>query len=218
MSKNKKTELIGKVNLDLTNYNESFDAQPEPVLEELLCAVQNSSEEELSVIVEQKKNWPFYYHLSPLRQNIVEWVPMNGNQKIKVLEIGSECGAVTGALLKKADQVDCVEVSKQMSLVNAYRHKDAENLSIYVGDLGEVEDRLDSAYDFIFLVGTLEHSTRYLNADDPYEGILKIAMRHLAPEGHIILATANKYGMKYFAGCKEDSLGEYFAGIENNGG
>lgn len=215
MPKNRKTEMVGKVKLDLTNYNESFDAQPEPVYEELLCAVQNYSEGELSVIVEQKKSWPFYYHLSPLRQNIVEWIPMIGNQKIKVLEIGSECGAVTGALLKKADQVDCVEVSKQMSLVNAYRHRDAENLSIYVGDLGEVEERLDSAYDFIFLVGILEHSTRYLIADNPYEGLLKIAMKHLAPEGHIILATANKYGMKYFAGCKEDSVGEYFAGIEN---
>lgn len=215
MSKTGKIEQIGKVNLDLTNFNEGLEAQSDPVLEELLFAVQNSSEEELAAVVEQKKSWPFYYHLSPLRQNIVEWIPVSATGKTKVLEIGAECGAVTGALIGKADTVDCVEVSKQKSLVNAHRHKDADNLTIYVGDLGEVEDRLDGNYDYIFLVGVLEHSTRYLKADNPYEGMLKIAMNHLAPDGHIIIATSNKYGMKYFAGCKEDSLGEYFAGIEN---
>lgn len=40
-------------------------------------------------------------------------------------------------------------------------------------------------------------------------------MRHLAPGGRIVIAIENKYGMKYFAGCKEDHLGTYFSGIEN---
>lgn len=215
MSKSRKIEQIGKVNLDLTNCNKSWDAQTDAVLEELLLVVQKNKEEELAAIVEEKRSWPFYYHLSPLRQNIVEWIPMTAAKKIKVLEIGSECGAVTGALLNKADQVDCVEVSARMSMVNAYRHMDAENLTIYVGGLDEVEECLETAYDFIFMVGSLEHSTRYLNAENAYESMLKIAMNHLTPDGHIVIATSNKYGMKYFAGCKEDTLGEYFAGIEN---
>lgn len=33
--------------------------------------------------------------------------------------------------------------------------------------------------------------------------------------GRIIIAIENKYGLKYFAGCKEDHLGTYFSGIEN---
>lgn len=215
MSKIEKVEQIGKVNLDLINCGEGLEAQEDSVLKELLSVVQNSSEEELAIIVEQKKSWPFYYHLSPLRQNIVEWVPIPATGKVKILEIGAECGAVTGALVRKADRVDCVEVSAQKSMINAHRHKDAENLTIYVGDLGDVEGRLDRDYDFIFMVGCLENSTRYLKTDNPYEGMMKIAMSHLAPDGHIIIATSNRYGMKYFAGCKEDSVGEYFAGIEN---
>lgn len=39
--------------------------------------------------------------------------------------------------------------------------------------------------------------------------------KHLAPGGRIVIAIENKYGLKYFAGCKEDHLGTYFSGIEN---
>ena len=46
MSNNKKIEQIGKVNLDLTNYKESFDTKQDAVVEELLCAVMNSTEEQ----------------------------------------------------------------------------------------------------------------------------------------------------------------------------
>lgn len=34
--------------------------------------------------------------------------------------------------------------------------------------------------------------------------------KHLAPGGRIVIAIENKYGLKYFAGCKEDHLGTYF--------
>ena len=40
-------------------------------------------------------------------------------------------------------------------------------------------------------------------------------MKHLSPEGRIVIAIENKYGLKYFAGCKEDHIGSYFSGIEN---
>ena len=40
-------------------------------------------------------------------------------------------------------------------------------------------------------------------------------LRHLGPEGRIVIAIENQYGLKYFAGCTEDHLGSYFSGIEN---
>ena len=33
--------------------------------------------------------------------------------------------------------------------------------------------------------------------------------------GNIIIAIENRYGMKYWAGCREDHNGEFFSGIEN---
>ena len=39
----------------------------------------------------------------------------------EVLEVGAGMGAITGALAAKAKKVDCIELSKRRSLVNAHR-------------------------------------------------------------------------------------------------
>ena len=60
-----------------------------------------------------------------------------------------------------------------------------------------------------------EYGRGYIGGDRPYEEFLRILAGHLAPGGRILIAIENKYGLKYFAGCKEDHLGNYFSGIEN---
>ena len=42
---------------------------------------------------------------SHVRENILSWLPFTGKEN--VLEIGSGCGAITGALCKKAEKVTC---------------------------------------------------------------------------------------------------------------
>ena len=54
-----------------------------------------------------------------------------------------------------------------------------------------------------------------MGTDRPFEEFLQIVMKHLAPGGRVVIAIENKYGLKYFAGCKEDHLGTWFSGIEN---
>ena len=101
------TEQIGKIKLDLTHYpGEDFycDGQIE---DELLEITKNYAEIEYQRIIEEKASWPILYHLSPLRENIVDWIPME--KTAKVLEIGSGCGAITGALSRKAGEVVCVD-------------------------------------------------------------------------------------------------------------
>lgn len=138
----------------------------------------------------------------------------------KVLEVGSGCGAITGALSKKAGRVTCVDLSKKRSLINAYRHSDCENVTIHVGNFTDVEPDLPTDYDYICLIGVFEYGQAYIGGKTPYEDLLKILQKHLAKEGRIVIAIENKYGLKYFAGCKEDHLGDWFSGIENypNGG
>ena len=41
----------------------------------------------------------------------------------RVLEIGAGCGAITGTLAAKAGSVDCIELSRSRSLVNATRQR-----------------------------------------------------------------------------------------------
>ncbi len=213
MAELEKIEQIGKVNLDLTKYpGEDFYCDG-AVEDELLEIVQKYSKVEYPRIIEERADWPTLYHLSSLRENIVDWIPMDENTK--VLEVGSGCGAITGALSRKAGEVTCVELSKKRSMINAYRNSECDNVTIHVGNFKDVEPELPRDYDYICLIGVFEYGQSYIGGDTAYEDFLRILMGHLAPEGRIVIAIENKYGMKYFAGCREDHLGSYFSGIEN---
>lgn len=205
-------EKIGKVTLDYTCYpGEDLYCDGE-VEDELLDIVRNMSEVEYTSVIEERKSWPILYHLSGQRENIVDWLPLEGK---KVLEVGSGCGAITGALAAKACGVTCVDLSKKRSMINAYRHSECDNVTIHVGNFKDIEPKLDTDYDYICLIGVFEYAKGYIGGDTPYEDFLRILFKHLGNDGRIVIAIENKYGLKYFAGCMEDHLGTYFSGIEN---
>lgn len=207
------TEQIGKIKLDLTHYPGEDLYCDGQVEDELLEITKNYSQVEYQKIIEERASWPILYHLSPLRENIVEWIPMRPDAK--VLEVGSGCGAITGALSRKAGEVVCVDLSKKRSMINAYRHADCENVTIHVGNFADIEPDLPSDFDYIFLVGVFEYGQSYMSSEKPFEEFLSIIMKHLTEGGRVVIAIENKYGLKYFAGCREDHLGNFFSGIEN---
>ncbi len=207
------TEQIGKITLDLSKYPGEDLYCDGAVEDELLDIVQKYSQVEYPQLIEQRKSWPILYHLSPLRENIVDFVPLSPRDK--VLEVGSGCGAITGALARKSGSVTCVDLSKKRSMINAYRHSDCDNITIHVGNFQDIEPGLPRDFNCICLIGVFEYGRGYIGGDHPYEEFLRILMGHLAPGGRILIAIENKYGLKYFAGCKEDHLGSYFSGIEN---
>lgn len=208
-----KLEHIGKITLDYSKYpGEDFYCDG-AVEDEILEIARNLSTVEFEQAIQERKSWPVLYHLSHQRENIVEWIPME--KGAKVLEVGSGCGAITGALARKAGSVTCVDLSRKRSLINAYRHSDCENVTIHVGNFKDIEPDLADDYDYICLIGVFEYGQSYIGGDTPFEDFLKILLPHLQENGRIIIAIENKYGLKYFAGCKEDHLGTYFSGIEN---
>ena len=208
-----KTERIGKIKLDLTHYpGEDFYCDGE-IEDELLAIARDCAEVEYQRIIEARKSWEILYHLSPLRENIVEWLPVS--RAMKVLEVGSGCGAITGALSRRAGEVTCVELSKKRSMINAYRHMDADNVTIHVGNFQDVEPDLPDDYDYICLIGVFEYAQAYIGSETPFDDFLRIIKKHLKPGGHIAIAIENKFGLKYWAGCREDHLGTYFGGIED---
>lgn len=207
------TEQIGKIILDLSKYPGEDYYCDGTVEDEILEIVQKYPEEEYDRIIEERKSWAILYHLSHLRENIVDWIPMT--KDMKVLEVGSGCGAITGALSRKAGSVTCVDLSKKRSTINAVRHKDCENVRIHVGNFKDIEPRLDADFDMICLIGVFEYGQGYIGGETPYEDFLRILQKHLKKNGRIVIAIENKYGLKYFAGCREDHIGTFFGGIEN---
>ncbi|MCM1251924.1 MAG: class I SAM-dependent methyltransferase [Clostridium sp.] len=213
MDKTEQIEEIGKIKLNLKHYpGEDLYCDGE-IEDELLEIARNYAQVEYPRIIEERKSWEVLYHFSALRENIVEWLPIDKN--MKVLEIGSGCGAITGALAKKAKEVTCIDLSKKRSLINAYRHMDCENVTIHVGNFQDVEPDLDCDYDYICLIGVFEYGQAYIDSEHPYEDFLHIIEKHRKPDGHIAIAIENKLGLKYWAGCKEDHLGTWFSGLED---
>ena len=76
------TEQIGKVCLDLTKYpGEDFYCDG-VVEDEILDIVRNYIVVEYQRIIEERMSWPILYHLSPLRENIVEYLPIGKKDKV----------------------------------------------------------------------------------------------------------------------------------------
>ncbi|MDO4600791.1 MAG: class I SAM-dependent methyltransferase [Eubacteriales bacterium] len=205
-------EKIGNVTLDYTYYPGEDLYSDGPVEEELLEIAKHYREEELNDVIAQRKSWPVLYHFSHVRKNILEWLPIT--KEDKVLEIGSGCGAVTGALAEKAGSLTCIELSKMRSTINAYRNRNYDNIKIMVGNFQDIEKKLEEKFDYITLIGVFEYSEGYIGTKEPYVEMLRRISRHLKPGGKIIIAIENRLGLKYWAGCTEDHTGTYFEGLE----
>ena len=206
-------EQIGKIILD-KKYYPGVDLYCDGIIEdEILDIVKNTKPDDYRKVIEERGSWPIFYHLSSLRENIVEWLPI-GKQD-KVLEVGSGCGAITGALARKAGSVTCIDLSRKRSRINAYRHQDLDNIYIHVGNFKDVEKDLECDYDYVMLIGVFEYGQGYMGSETPYEDFMNILKKHLKPGGRMVIAIENKLGLKYFAGCREDHSGRYFDGIED---
>ncbi len=205
-------EKVGNITLNYEYYSGQDLYCDGEVEDELLDIVKEYDESKFHKIIAEKNQWPVLYHLSSTRGNIIEWMPMEADAK--VLEVGAGCGAVTGTLAAKAGKVDCIELSRKRSLINAYRNRSYSNIRIYVGNFETIEKALTEQYDYITLIGVLEYAESYILAEQPYVEFLRLMKKHLNPNGKLIIAIENKYGLKYWAGCREDHVSKYFEGIE----
>lgn len=203
------TERIGGVTLDLNYYSgKDTYSDGDEVENKILNIVKEEEGYEFSH--REYADWAVLYHLSRQRENITETMELKDTDE--VLEIGSGMGAITGALARRCKSVDCVELSKRRSLVNAYRHKDMDNINIIVGNFQDV--RLEKKYDVVTLIGVFEYAQYYIDDKEPYTAFLKKIGKILRPGGRLYIAIENKLGMKYFAGRNEDHTGVPFRGIE----
>ena len=205
-------ERIGNVILNLDYYPGEDLYSDGSIEDDLLNTVKTHPEEEYSRIIREKNAWPFLYHLSDIRQNIVRHLNFRGDEK--VLEIGSGCGAISPALAAHAGSLTCVDLSKRRSMINAARNQNASNMKIIVGNYETVEPHLPCDYDVITLIGVFEYGGYYISGDHPYETFLNSVLKHLAPHGTLVIAIENRLGFKYFAGYREDHNGQFFSGIE----
>lgn len=156
-------------------------------------------------------DWAILYHISPIRQNILEWYDFN--KEASLLEIGSGCGAITGLFCERLQRVVGIDLSKRRSTINAERNNAFDNLEIFVGNFEDIE--LKEQFDYVTLIGVLEYGDSYIHSKEPYVEMLRRVKEYVKPDGELIIAIENKFGLKYWAGAMEDHTGKIFDGIED---
>ncbi len=156
-------------------------------------------------------SWPTFYHLTHIRQNILSWYPFNKSSD--VLEIGCGMGAITELLCQKCSSVTAVELSQKRATATYLRCRNYDNLEIIVGNLNDIN--FTKRYDYITLIGVLEYQIKYTNSENPFKDFLEKVKKLLKPDGKLLIAIENKYGLKYWCGTPEDHSGTPFDGINN---
>lgn len=168
-------------------------------------------EQDGDALLNEESKFPIVYHLSPIRENIVNWYDFK--KDATVLEIGSGCGAITGILCKKCKKVISVELSKRRATINYKRHEEYNNLEIFVGNLNDMDFR--TKVDYIILNGVFEYAGGFTKSENPYVDFLSEVKKYLKSDGRLLIAIENRLGLKYFAGSAEDHTNKHFLGLNN---
>lgn len=151
------------------------------IYDELLNIVKTESD--LEEFLTHESKWEFLYNFSNIRKNILEWYDFRSDAKL--LEFGAECGALTGLFCERVKEVVAVEDDERKRLVNKARNEKYSNLKI-ISD--EELSEIDASFDYITIIGNFSLEK------------LKKAKSLIKPNGHLIIAIENKYGMKYWSG------------------
>lgn len=196
-----------KVNYDFYTGNDSYcDGDTE---KDVISYLKEYGEEGYKKIFEKDVRWPVYYHITPIRKNILKWYPFKENAE--VLEIGAGMGAITNILCEKASFVTAVDLSKQRTSAIIERCKDKDNLELIVGNFNDI--KFSKKFDYITLIGVLEYAPLYTNSNNPFKSFLDYIKTLLKDDGKLLIAIENQMGIKYFSGAPEDHTGKIFDGI-----
>jgi len=193
------------------DYSDSSEEYLFNVFRNLKNVTSNSSE-----LLSYIKDWPTKYHLSLRRANILKAVLDVLDVNTDVLELGSGCGAVTRWLGESFHSVDAIEGSGLRALVTRERTRDLSNVNVYCGDILDLSYSAGK-YGLVTLIGVMEYIPLRVEKQDSREtsciNFLQKLKSSLREDGVLLIAIENKFGAKYFSGCKEDHTNRLFEGL-----
>jgi SAM-dependent methyltransferase len=156
------------------------------------------------------KDWPSEYHLTSKRAQLLSGFKYD--RSLKVLEVGCGCGAITRFLGETFDNVVSVEGSINRARLARQRTRDLSGVAIICAPFQEI--KFVGKFDLIFCIGVLEYSASFVAGSDPYDAALRYFADMLTPNGMLIVAIENQFGLKYFNAAREDHLGTLYEGLE----
>ncbi|MBT5826821.1 MAG: class I SAM-dependent methyltransferase [Gammaproteobacteria bacterium] len=156
------------------------------------------------------KDWPSEYHLTTKRARLFAGFDFDASKK--VLEVGGGCGAITRYLGETFNHVVSIEGSINRARLASLRTEGLDSVSIICAPFQEIE--FTEKFDIIFCVGVYEYSASFVSGEDPYHSVLNYFSNMLTPDGVIVIAIENQFGLKYFNAAREDHTRTLYEGIE----
>lgn len=176
-----------------------------------LMKTYGSDEEGIRTILETRTEPEILMALSPIRENLVEWLDISSQDS--VLEIGSDYGALTGVLARKAKEVLVLDSQAENLEVNKIRNQWASNIRYQDTEKEELQGQ---KFDWVLLIGLktweveqgIEGRKKTWNhkMEEQKYAIEKIqqAASRVKDGGRMVLALPNSQAMRIWAGKEND--------------
>lgn len=190
-------------------YSVNKNSEPSDFDKKIIDYIFANSDEDYSAVLEKDRDWDIFHQLAKTRESILNWYDFNENSN--ALEIGSGYGAITGLLCDRCKTVTCVESQTYKAEALARRYKNRTNMDIYVGNI--LDMNFDRKFDYIVMLGILEYQGSGSKGKEQYIAFINRIKELLADNGKILIATENRYGIRYFCGEKEPFSDIPFYGI-----
>lgn len=161
------------------------------------------------------RDWPSLYHLSPYRSALYDCLGLAA--PVDVLELGAGCGATTRWLAERGHRVVAVEGSRARAAVARARCDGLGTVAVVAGNFCDLD--LRARFDAVTLVGVLEYSHLYSPRHPGRPELaaaetLSLAFEALRGSGVVVVAIENRFGLKYWAGAREDHTGRRYDSVE----
>lgn len=181
-----------------------------------IAAVLNASDDVGSlsrIALKRFSEWPFRYHLSPERGNLLRPFHFAG---LDVVEFGAGLGAVSRGVAEQCKSLYLVEGTVSRFEAAKARLRDLNNWDGVAANLADVP--APRQFDVALCIGVLEYAEKYLTPPPDFKGDafaygLHLMRQWLKPGGVLIIAIENQLGLKYWAGAAEDHTGYRFDGV-----
>lgn len=196
-----------KLNLEYYDSNKVEIVEDEyKVIENFVNKYNEVEYEEKIVEFDSKKLQLF----STMGSNILNWYSFK--DKSTILELGGNLGEITGVLCNKAEKVISVEENFIKAAIVSKRHEDKDNLEIIVSQFNDIDFK-GIKFDYITLIGSLPYLAKS-NGMSSKEFLGKLD-NLLKPNGKLLIAVDNRFGLKYFSGNPDEFSNKKFVTLLN---
>ena len=192
-----------------SEFGYSDGVESERYLESVLRGAKDLSSSS-SELEKQIKDWPSEYHLTAKRAQL--FAGFDFDPSLKALEVGCGCGAITRYLGETFSDVVSIEGSIRRARLASLRTKELNSVSIICAPFQEI--MFTRKFDIIFCVGVYEYSASFVAGEATYDSVLSYFSNVLTPNGILVIAIENQFGLKYFNSSREDHTGAMFEGLE----